>query len=112
MTWRRYKPSDTQHYYRVIDKREVLDKNLTPCADCGDRAGSRGHSWVRNLKRRDVKIHRPGGQIFHYITRPVFFAPQSWQIQRGAVQVRCGRYISLPSKEQRKLAMEISQGPQ
>lgn len=98
MTWKRYHPSDSKDDYRVIDKREVIDRNLSPCADCGDRAQG-GHSWTRNIQRRDIRIYR-GGRIFHYITRPVFLNPWPHQIQRGSITVRCGRYILQPNRQQ------------
>jgi hypothetical protein len=106
MTWKRYNLLDAKDDWRVIPSETVRVLDLWPCADCGNRVGTRSFTWAGNIKRRDVRIYR-GGRAFHYVSRRVFSNPESWQIQRGWIQLRCGRYITQPSSDQIKYALSL-----
>ena len=95
MSWRRLQRLDIKSDYRIITHREVLDNNLWPCAQCGDRTGRRSHSWSNNIRRGDLRVYRRG-QMFHYLLKSTLELGG----QTDYIGTRCRRYITFPNETQ------------
>jgi hypothetical protein len=103
MTWKRYYANDWKDDYEVVTRSQAGQFNN--CRDCGNAQygfmGRRiGTSWAGRIKAGDVRIKCKGSSTVHFISRRKFLDPMTLEIQRGAFQLRCGRYIALPTEAQ------------